>query len=215
MSGLKRGLFIGLVLAAIIFFLPDGVLGAITVGIGLASVLPAAAPPLGMTARGLLAFAAFLPAFLLTLWLIRRRRNEWDVDDDYEPAPLSAAEQMDSGETITEPAYAPPLAPPAVYPAPEVIAPVAPARLAAAPSDLDDRLSRIEAALAALPGQIGGGDVLARVEALEAQISERLAAIDGRLAMQGVQGSVGGLRKPANAEKTIADIRRSIEGGGN
>ncbi len=212
MRGLKRGLFAGLVLAAIIFFLPDGVLGSITVGTGIASMVPAAAPPLGMTARALLAIAAFLPAFLLTFWLIRRRRNEWDIDDDFEPAPLSAAEQMDSGETITEPAYAPP--PPLT--AAEPMAPVTPARAAVVPNDLDDRLSRIEAALAALPGQIGGGDVLARVEALEAQISERLAAIDGRLAMQGVQGATAGeLRKPANAEKTIADIRRSIEGGGN
>jgi hypothetical protein len=207
MRGLKRGLIVGLVLAVIVFLLPDSVLGALTVGTGLAAAVPAAAPPLGMTARALLAVAAFVPGFALTFWLIRRRRNEWDIDEaDFGAAPLSAAEQMDSGE----PVY--------VAPSPAVAAavPVAPVSAAPVPRDLDDRLARIEVALAALPGQIGttgGNDLLARIEALEGQISERLAAIDGRLAMQAVQGATGGLRKPAQADKTLADIRRTIDGG--
>jgi hypothetical protein len=212
MRGLKRGLAGGLLLALITFFLPDGVLGALTVGTGLASVVPAAAPPLGTTARLLLASVALVIGFALTFWLVRRSRPSWDVDDGSEAEPLPAYQQMvvspaglsaGAGEST-----APPPAPPP------------------AGRDLDARLTRIEAAIADVPAQIarataGGAPdqeaaaLLTRVAALETQIGERLAAIEARLAAGGVAAADPALRPRRVSPRVggaLDNIRRSLDG---
>jgi len=214
MRGLKRGLLGGLLLALIVFFLPDGLLGALTVGSGLASVLPAAAPPLGTTARLMLALLALLIGFALTFWLVRRSRPSWDVDDSADAEPLPAFEQM-----VTSPG---PLAARDEAPA---LAPAA--TRVADTSQIDARLSRVEAAIADMPAQIsrelgnapGDADaatILARVEALETQIGDRLAAIDAKLAAPNgpaLGGPARLLRAPARLGDTLANIRRSLDGG--
>lgn len=209
MRGLKRGILGGLLLAIIVFFLPDGLLGAVTVGTGLASVLPAAAPPLGTTARLLLSVIALLIGFALTFWLVRRSRPAWDVDDSTDAEPLSAAEQM-----VVSPAYAMPQA-------------SAPATAAVNDRELDRRLARIEAAITDVPGQISRAlagsapaasdqaSLLARIDALEVQIGERLAAIDSRLSEGG--GDADGrpypstLRASKRTSPSLANIRRTLD----
>jgi len=210
MRGLKRGLAGGLLLAIIVFFLPDSLLGGLTVGTGLASVLPAAAPPLGMKARLLLAVVALLIGFALTFWLVRRSRPSWDVDDSsFDDEPLPAYEQM-----VVSPG--PPASDDAAPPTPS-------AARQAVPSDIDARLARIEAALAAMSKQSAtatdqpalAGDVLTRLETLEAKIGERLAAIEARLDTPGVDTSVEGarpLRASPGVGRKLADIRRSLDG---
>ncbi|MDO9487867.1 MAG: hypothetical protein Q7J32_05790 [Sphingomonadaceae bacterium] len=212
MRGLKRGLLGGLLLALIVFFLPDGLLGAVTVGTGLASVLPAAAPPLGTTARLLLAVVALLFGFALTFWLVRRSRPSWDVDDSTDAEPLPAFEQM-----VVSPA-------PLMARADDAATPVSPRTVDT--SGIDARLSRLEAAIADVPAQIAraakaapAGDdtasVLARVEALETQLGERLADIDARLATGDVTApgyAPRPLRTPAHIGDALANIRRTIDG---
>lgn len=212
MRGLKRGILGGLLLAIIVIFLPDGVLGAVTTGTGLASVLPAAAPPLGMKARLLLSGIALLIGFGFTVWLVRRSRPAWDVDYSTDAEPLPAYEQM-----VVSPAYVAP--------------PVAAAPMASPAADnreLDGRLTRIEASLADVPAQIAralagsapaadeNAKLLARIDALEAQIGERLAAVDARLAAEDVQSDGAPyrsrLRSPKRISRTLANIRRSIDG---
>lgn len=210
MRGLKRGLAGGLLLAIIVFFLPDSLLGGLTVGTGLASVLPAAAPPLGMKARLLLAAVALLIGFALTFWLVRRSRPSWDVDDSsFDDEPLPAYEQM-----VVSPGP----------PASDVVTPPTPAAARqAVPSDIDARLARIEAALAAMSAQGAtatdhpglAGDVLTRLQTLEATIGERLAAIETRLDAPGHDTSVEGarpLRASTGVGRKLADIRRSLDG---
>lgn len=215
MRGLKRGILGGLLLAVITFFLPDGLLGAITVGTGLSSIVPQTAPPLGTTARLLLAAVALLIGFGLTLWLVRRSRPTWDVDDSTDAEPLPAYEQMGvSPATYAAPAAAAASAAPA-----PVTTPVADNR------ELERRLSRIEASLADVPAQISralagappAADLLARIDALETQIGERLAMIDARLAAESDAGEDGAsyrssLRSPKRIGRTLANIRRSIDG---
>lgn len=207
MRGLKRGLLGGLLLAVIVFFLPDSLLGALTVGTGLASVLPAAAPPLGMKARLLLAVVALLIGFALTFWLVRRSRPSWDVDDSsFDDEPLPAYEQM-----VVSPG---PPASAADAPPPPAVAAAAPRT--SGPSDLDARLARIEAALADMAKQPAlGGEVVTRLETLEGQIGERLAAIEARLHAQPVDTTVEGarpLRASPGVARKLADIRRSLDG---
>ncbi len=214
MRGLKRGLVGGFLLALVVFFLPDGLLGAVTVGTGLASLLPAAAPPLGTTARLLLAAVALLAGFGLTFWLVRRSRPSWDVDDEAEPLP--AFEQM-----VVSPA---PL--PSVGHEPAIPAPDASPLRAGAPdaSTFEARLVRVEAVVADLPAQISRAvkaspaadastSILARVEALEAQVQRRLATIDERLAAGTASGHAPRqLRSPDRIGDALANIRRSISG---
>jgi hypothetical protein len=198
MRGLKRGLGVGVLLAVGTFLLPDSLLGALTVGSGLASVLPAAAPPLGTTARLLLAIVALVVGFGLTFWLVRRHRPAWDADDSYDPLP--AAEQM----VVT------PTATPAATPAPAV---------AADPQRLSERLARLEAAMAdgtrATAAPAADASLLPRIEALEASVAERLAAIEARLAQQAPATRTGGLELPAARLLTrrLAEIRHSIDAG--
>lgn len=190
MRGLKRGLLGGLLLAIIVFFLPDGLLGAITVGTGLASVMPAAAPPLGTTARLLLAAAALVFGFGLTFWLVRRRKSSWDYDDDFDAEPLPASEQMvvsPAGVTST-----------ATY---------------SAPTQVADHGA--DAAAAPVAGSRASGDhtaILARIDKLEKQIGERLAKIDARLAAHGENSTTSGIDRERFI-RTLAGIRRSIDGG--
>lgn len=211
MRGLKRGLLGGLLLAVIVFFLPDGLLGAVTVGTGLASVLPAAAPPLGTTARLLLAVMALLIGFALTFWLVRRTRPSWDVDDSTDAEPLPAYEQM-----VVSPAT--------LAPRTGAVPATPPATVRANDSDMDVRIARVEATIADVRAQIsralgstpGGGDkeaILARVEALEVQIGDRLAAIDDRLSEGVGSGSPRqSIRGTNGIGRTLADIRRSLDG---
>lgn len=217
MRGLKRGILGGLLLAVITFFLPDGLLGAITVGTGLSSIVPQTAPPLGTTARLLLGAMALLIGFGLTLWLVRRNRPTWDVDDSTDAEPLPAYEQMG----VSSAAYAAPAA---------AAVSASPAPVTTAVADdrgLERRLSRIEASLAEVPAQIAraltGGTpasddaaLLARIETLETQIGERLAAIEARLSADGDEA--GGtpyqpnLRAPKRISPALADIRRTLDG---
>lgn len=205
MKGMKRGLLVGLLLAVIVFLLPDGVLGGITVGTGLAALLPQAAPPLGTTARLALAFIGLLVGFVATFLLLRRRRPEWDYDENTDAAPLSASEQMVVAPVIITPPQTPVVAPPG--------APV--------DAKLDERLARIEALLADVSPQPAGTDasaaLLERVATLETQIGGQLAAIEARLARPETAGSNvrtgrGSRRAPKRMSQALADIRRSIDG---
>jgi hypothetical protein len=137
---------------------------------------------------------------------------------------------------------------------------------AAGPTDLDERLERIEKALASLPSQTtkaikacpsadldrtlrsiqralrkphsdpvlveavhalqsdGPAGLLARVEALETHLTERLAAIDARLAMLNVNETAAPMPPlrlrvrrpeglaPKRVGQALADIRRSMDG---
>lgn len=209
MRGLKRGLLGGLLLAVIVFFLPDSLLGGLTVGTGLASVLPAAAPPLGMKARLMLAVVALLIGFGLTFWLVRRSRPSWDVDDSsFDDEPLPAYEQM-----VVSPGP----------PASAVDAPPAPAVAPQSmPSDLDARLARIEAALAemtkrpsiAAPDSAVSDDIGVRLDALEAQMGERLAGIEARLSAEDIVSPAGARPRRVSKDvgRKLADIRRTLDG---
>lgn len=195
MRGIKRALLVGLVLAGAVFVLPDALLGKLTVESGLASVLPAAAPPLGTTARLLLAIAAFIPGFVLTLWLVGRNRSDWDYDDEDAPAPLPASEQM--------------VVAPTVVASPPIVAPPA-------GTELSGRPAPIEAAFAersdrSAPAQ--DGEHLRRLETLEATIDRRLAEIESRVATiaeDGGRRSTAKLGSP-NARAKLAEIRRSLD----
>jgi hypothetical protein len=238
--GLLWGLALGVLAALIILILPTSALESLVRGTGLAALLPAAAPPLGGTARFMLAALAFAVPTVIGA-LIGSQRDDYDRDDTIADArPMPVAEQM-----VAAPAIAP----------------------AALDADLDTRLTRIEAALAELPSlttralktspsadldktlrslqrslrkrlpdpavfnairsmqsEAGPEALLARLEALETRIGDQLAELNARLAALGSQGAEAPMppvvrlptRRPNGLASrrlgdTVADIRRSIE----
>lgn len=144
------------------FTIPDAILGRAVEATGLPAVLTAAQPPLGTTARLLLAVAGalsvFVGAFALLRWLDRfasrapvrvevpaetPRIHRADAHPDAPPRrPISAA--RDLGEP------APPSQPRTIEPAPEPVAVSAPARSAPVPASasLTDLMARLERGLA-------------------------------------------------------------------
>jgi|GEM_PF-4044702 len=138
-QGLRWGLGLGLLAALVILFASTPSLEAFVAGTGLATLLPAAAPPLGDTARYMLAALAFAIPTVIGALIGARRDDEEAYDRgvaDADAAPLQAAEQMV-------------VAPAALTAAPAPMSTPAPAT--ADVNDLDGRLARIEAMLAELP----------------------------------------------------------------
>lgn len=210
--GLLWGLTLGVLAALAIILMPAGMLENAVTQSGLAALLPAAQPPLGDTARYMLAALAFaLPTMIGAL--IGSRRDEFDTTADYTAAPVPAAEQ-----TTVKPAAA--ATPAATYGA----------ALDHGTENIGDRLARIEAALAELPTQMtraiktspsadldktlrsmqramrkrlpdpavfnalrslqseaGPEALIARIEAIETHLGEQLAQINARLAVLGAQ----------------------------
>ncbi len=217
--GLMWGLALGVLAALTIILMSVGTLETLVTRSGLAAVLPAAQPPLGDTARYMLAALAFaLPTVIGTL--IGSRREEGEIEEDYAAAPLPVAEQTVSRPMVgTAVNTAAPVATPAVSPS-------------RGSDAIDARLARIEAALAELPTQMtraiktspsadldktlrsiqramrkrlpdpsvlnavrslqsdaGPEALIARIEAIEAHLGEQLAQINARLAMLGGQSA--------------------------
>ena len=148
------------------FTIPDAILGRAVEATGLPSVLSAAQPPLGNTARLLIAVAGslvtFVAAFALLRWLDRfasrtsaptpaaeaPRVHRADAHPDAPPRrPISA--MRDLGEP------APPSRPRAAEPKPVIEAPrkAEPLLPAAAPASLGELMARLERGLAKREGQ--------------------------------------------------------------
>jgi len=244
--GLHWGIGLGILAALAILLMPQARLEAMLVGSGVSAVLPAAAPPLGMLTRTMLAIAAF--AIILAIGaLLGNRRGDRTEEDDL-------------ADGVTQRPDATPIA---LVRAPSI-----------APAGADGvhaSIARIEAQLAALTAQIqavapsGNADlgktlrsvqallrnppsdpalleairsiqpahdtseaVLARIEALEQRIVERIGDVEGRIAavepaaaQVAPHGNILPLprlpvRRPTGAaaqriSRTLADIRRSID----
>lgn len=72
-SGVAKAVSVGVVAALVILSMPVGLIETVTASIGLGEVLPAAAPPLGFTARLLVAgFGAIMTMGLI--WSLRREQ---------------------------------------------------------------------------------------------------------------------------------------------
>lgn len=132
---LMRGAIWSALAALVVFLIPDAILERFVVATGISSIIPAAAPPLGTTASLLLAAAVFIIGLALTS-LLGRTGDEWETGEGYgeQADPLPAAEQTTAS--------------------PMPIQTVVQTIPQTGGDDLHARLSRIEAVLATLSGQI-------------------------------------------------------------
>ena len=195
--GLMWGLALGVLAALTIILMSVGTLETLVTRSGLAAVLPAAQPPLGDTARYMLAALAFaLPTVIGTL--IGSRREEGEIEEDYAAAPLPVAEQ-----TVSRP-----MAGTAVNTAVNTAAPVAtPAVSPSRGSDaIDARLARIEAALAELPTQMTRAIKTSPSADLDKTLRSIQRAMRKRLPDPSVLNAVRSLQSDAGPEALIARI---------
>jgi hypothetical protein len=94
--------FAGLALAFAFVAMPDGIFESLIIASGLPNLVPAAAPPLGQTARGAVAVAAGIGGFLLLFLLLRalggksRPARSRRVDKMISPAPPPRVRRADA-----------------------------------------------------------------------------------------------------------------------
>ena len=222
-SAWKRGIIGGALAALIVFMLPNGWLEPVgaSLGVSLAAL------------QTMLVIAAFVAGYALGASLFRRSDLEFDARDDAPPA-------------TPQPKVGAPAAPLATSELDERLARIE-KQLATLPSqttkaikacpsaDLDRTLRSIQRSLrkphsdpvlveAVHALQIDGpAGLVARIEALEARVGERLAAIEARLASGNVRESTSlplltrvPMRRPAGLapkriSQAVAEIRNSIE----
>lgn len=204
--GLLWGIGLGVAAALIILLLPPATLEAMVVGSGLSALLPAAAPPLGTTARFMLAALAFaIPTVIGAL--VGSQRDDDDLEEAFDEAtPIPVAQPRSAPAVTAGATTAQPLASrdsddiQAALARIEAMLAELPAQTTKAvkssPSaDLDKTLRSIQRALRkrlpdpallnaarALQAEAAPESLIARVEAVEARIGEQLAEINARLA---------------------------------
>lgn len=232
-SGWKRGLIGGAIAAFVMLLMPDGALEPLAASAGLDVTI----------LRSLLALLGFAVGYVVGTKLMRRADYEFDGADD---APLPVAQQM-----VASPAAVASPAPAAAVGTTgleerlahmEKLLATLPAQttkaIRACPSaDLDRTLRSIQRALRkphsdpvlveavqTLQSDVPAA-LVSRIEALEARLSERLAAIEGRLAIININDDVAPLppltrltaRRPAGLaprriSEALAEIRQSMDG---
>lgn len=235
--GFVWGLGVGALLALIVLLLPVGTLESFVSRTGLAGALPAAAPPLGTTARIMLALLAFaLPTLIGAL--IGHDRSYTEMDADSDTAPLPVAQQTTIEPMVATSAVASPRNHDVEARLVQIEARLAelPGQIATSPSSRDlDRVMRsiqrslrkrlpdpaVFNAVRALQDGPGPEALLARLDALETRLADRLADIEARLGSASAPlpqtGTVLRLprRRPNDLEarrlgETVASIRQSM-----